>query len=174
MRFSKTTGGFYPEELKYAELPDDIVTISNDDHQRALTRAPDEEFEIVKGKVVIIKPKKATVKELTDASKLPQLASIKLAYTSASNENILYNDHLYSTDDFSCNKIAQYIALGVLPNGFAWLDENNYSVVLSIPELSELLNAVLTRNQELFTKYQNLKKQILNAKTVTAVQAVVW
>jgi hypothetical protein len=36
MRFSKTTGGFYPSGVQYDSLPDDLVEITDDDYQALL------------------------------------------------------------------------------------------------------------------------------------------
>jgi hypothetical protein len=36
MRFSKTTGGFYPSDVQYASLPDDLVEVTDDDYQALL------------------------------------------------------------------------------------------------------------------------------------------
>lgn len=49
MRFSKNTGGFYPENIDYPNLPDDLVFVSDDDYC-ALLNNTDENFEITADK----------------------------------------------------------------------------------------------------------------------------
>lgn len=57
MRYSKTTGNFYPEEINYASLPDDIINVSHDDYAMAMNRAENESFDFVNNKLVVtLKP----------------------------------------------------------------------------------------------------------------------
>ena len=55
MRYSKTTGCFYPEDIFYKDLPDDIETVEQSEYDKAMARQPDERFEIISGKCVISK-----------------------------------------------------------------------------------------------------------------------
>ena len=55
MRYSKTTSCFYPEDIFYKDLPDDIETVERSEYDKAMARQPDERFEIVSGKCVISK-----------------------------------------------------------------------------------------------------------------------
>ena len=54
MRFSQTTGCFYPEDQDYASLPDDLVTVTQADYDQAMARQPGETLQLVDGVVVVI------------------------------------------------------------------------------------------------------------------------
>ncbi|RIQ63488.1 DUF4376 domain-containing protein [Bordetella avium] len=54
MRFSKSTGSFYPESEQYAVLPDDIITVPQEDYDVAMARAPGDTLDVVGGRVVVV------------------------------------------------------------------------------------------------------------------------
>ena len=54
MKFSKTTGSFYPEEINYKSFPDDIIEVSDADYQLAVIRKPGETIDIKNNKIVIV------------------------------------------------------------------------------------------------------------------------
>ena len=54
MKFSKTTGCFYPNDIHYENPPTDLIEVTQDDHNAAMTRAPGEMLDVVKGKLVIV------------------------------------------------------------------------------------------------------------------------
>lgn len=54
MKFSKTTGCFYPEDIQYSNPPADLIAVSPDEYNAAMSRAAGEALDIVKGKLVIV------------------------------------------------------------------------------------------------------------------------
>ncbi|WP_199154414.1 hypothetical protein [Chromobacterium sp. ASV23] len=56
MRFSKTTGRFYPEELNYAaeDLPADLVAITAEEYERAMRRNAEDTLEWVNGSLAVV------------------------------------------------------------------------------------------------------------------------
>lgn len=54
MKFSKQTGNFYPENIRYANLPDDLIDCTDNDSISALNRAPGETLDVVNGRLVIV------------------------------------------------------------------------------------------------------------------------
>jgi len=54
MRFSKTTQGFYPETEHYPSLPDDLITITEAEYQRATHLNCGETLDVVNGQLVIV------------------------------------------------------------------------------------------------------------------------
>lgn len=44
IRYSKTTGSFYPIELKYSDLPVDIIDVAFEDFEKAMNRPEDTVF----------------------------------------------------------------------------------------------------------------------------------
>lgn len=54
MRFSKSTGCFYPESEQYAVLPDDIITVPEADYDAAMAREPGDTLDVIRGRVVVV------------------------------------------------------------------------------------------------------------------------
>lgn len=56
MKFSPSTGNFYPDDIAYPWLPDDLVDVSGEDYTKAMSRAADEAFSVdADGAVTITK-----------------------------------------------------------------------------------------------------------------------
>jgi hypothetical protein len=55
MRFSPATKCFYPESVRYVPgtLPEDLITISDDDCRRALSRPSNTDFSFIDGQLVV-------------------------------------------------------------------------------------------------------------------------
>ena len=54
MKFSKTTGCFYPGDTQYLNLPSDLIDATQDEYNSAMNRASGETLDVVKGKLVIV------------------------------------------------------------------------------------------------------------------------
>lgn len=54
MRFSKSTGCFYPESEQYVELPADIIVVPQEDYDAAMSRGPGDTLDVVDGRVVVV------------------------------------------------------------------------------------------------------------------------
>lgn len=54
MKFSNSTKCFYPENVKYPELPVDLIDVSQNEHAAALNRKPGETLDVVKGRLIIV------------------------------------------------------------------------------------------------------------------------
>lgn len=68
MRFSKKTGCFYPEDIRYEDLPDDLIDVPQEDFDAAMARSPGDMFDVVNGRVVVV-PKPAPTIAETKAAK---------------------------------------------------------------------------------------------------------
>lgn len=56
MKFSPSTGNFYPDDIEYPSLPGDLVEVSDEGYAKAMSRANDESFSVdTDGAVVIAK-----------------------------------------------------------------------------------------------------------------------
>lgn len=53
MKFSPTTLCFYPDEIQYTNLPNDVVGVAQDDFARAMARAPGETLGVTNGVLVV-------------------------------------------------------------------------------------------------------------------------
>lgn len=54
MKFSKTTGCFYPDDIHYKNPPADLIEVTQDDYIAAMNRAPGETLDVAEGKLVIV------------------------------------------------------------------------------------------------------------------------
>lgn len=54
MRFSKTTGCFYPEDIHYDSLPNDLIDVPHEDFDTAMDRNPGDTLDVVNGRVVVV------------------------------------------------------------------------------------------------------------------------
>lgn len=67
MRFSKSTGCFYPESEQYAVLPADIITVPQGDYEAAMARAPGDTLDVIGGRVAVIPKPEPTAAEIRAA-----------------------------------------------------------------------------------------------------------
>lgn len=54
MKFSKSTGCFYPEDIEYPNPPSDLIEVAEADYSAAMNRSYSETLDVVKGKLVIV------------------------------------------------------------------------------------------------------------------------
>lgn len=92
MKFSQTTNCFYPEDIQYANLPEDVIEVSNSDFQLAMNRQPGETLSVEEGRVVIV-PMPAPTPEALRGMKLAEIRAqaeelINKAKAAASEEEV--------------------------------------------------------------------------------------
>lgn len=64
MRFSRTTGCFYPDDVLYSHLPDDLIDVTQEDFEAAMARAPGDTLAVVNSKVVVVAKPALTATEI--------------------------------------------------------------------------------------------------------------
>lgn len=69
MRFSPTTGCFYPDDIQYQETPSDLIEVPQEDFDMAMARRPDETLGVADGRVVVVPPAPPTDAQLIGAAK---------------------------------------------------------------------------------------------------------
>lgn len=67
MRFSKSTGCFYPESEQYKELPADIIDVPQGDYDAAMARSPGDTLDVVNGRVLVVPKPSLTSTEVKAA-----------------------------------------------------------------------------------------------------------
>lgn len=75
IQYSQKSGAFYPLDIDYAQLPDDLIEVSVDDYQAAMARPAGYTFDFVDGKLVLTPPAAPTL----DALRAAKLAEINAA-----------------------------------------------------------------------------------------------
>ena len=71
MKFSKTTGCFYPDDIQYQNLPADLIAVTDGDYSAAMVRPAGATLDVQGGKLVIVPaptPTAAQIQEQTIAS----------------------------------------------------------------------------------------------------------
>jgi len=56
----------------------------------------------------------------------------------------------------------------------SWIDYNNEIIELTKPELKEALQRAGQAQTEIFIKYNELRKQLDNAKTIEEIESITW
>ena len=56
IQYSPSTGNFYPDEIDYSSLPDDLIEVDDDDFTAAMGRPAGHAFQFVDGQLVITAP----------------------------------------------------------------------------------------------------------------------
>lgn len=72
-RFSPSTGCFYPRDISYPELPDDLIDVSQKDFDAAMDRPAGHTFAFVGGALVISPPAPVVFSDLA----APRLAAFR-------------------------------------------------------------------------------------------------
>lgn len=68
IRYSKTTGTFYPLDIEYKNLPADLVEVPIEDYHRAMARPAGHTFDFVNGALVITEPPAPSLESLKAAA----------------------------------------------------------------------------------------------------------
>lgn len=117
MRFAKSTGCFYPEEIDYPQLPEDIITVSNEDYQLAMGRDVRESFDLVEGRIVIVPPILPTKNEVLDIKWI----QIKAERDTRKCGGVLVRGKWFHSD---ADSRIQFIALkdpdSIIPTDLSW------------------------------------------------------
>lgn len=172
MRFSPQTKCFYPDKIKYATLPDDIIPVSDDDFNRAMGREPGEDFDFINGELVIIPKsletfiieKKAAIKRLRDNAIVQPVTSAALGV-----------DHVYSTVPENRQFLNDLITLG---NGGKFTCTDTAGVkarrLHTHAQLLSLAGTIEAHISAQFDHYETKLAEIAAATTQAELDAVVW
>ena len=163
---------FYDSEIHGSDIPKDAVEISDTDWQSHINgqrKVYDSETEAWVDYV-------PSATEVLDQAKTSKFSEIKSAYEIEISADIQYTNTTFQADEKSQNMITKVLAAsgGTLPTDFFWLDVNNNKITMTYDDLQGLANAILSRGQQAFAKYQELKAQIKSATDTATVEAIVW
>lgn len=67
MRYSRTTGCFYPEDVAYRDIPADLIDVSEEEFTAAMKRAPGDAIEVASGRLVLVPRPAPTIEERREA-----------------------------------------------------------------------------------------------------------
>lgn len=115
MRFSKTTGCFYPNSINYSTLPADIVDVIDSYYEIASTRNLGDTLDVIDGKVVIV-PKPAKTLEKLKSDKQSEIkTSASTAIVSGIASSVLGTAHNYPTTIIDQQNLNGLITESLLP-----------------------------------------------------------
>ena len=77
MKFSKTTGCFYPNDLQYTSLPTDLIDISQPDYELAMARQPGDTLDVVDGAPVVVPAPAPTAAAVIAATAAAMTAAVQ-------------------------------------------------------------------------------------------------
>ena len=179
MLYAKSTSGFYDPAIHGANIPDDAVEITAEQH-RALINGQSQGMIIVadaNGYPVLADPPAPTLIELKAAKN----AEINIARAAANTSTFDHSGKTFSCDQLSRSDIDGvngYVALyGALPPGFhgAWKAvDNTYLPIADVDAWKVFYTAMVAQGAANFAHAQELKAQLAAATTPEAVAAIVW
>jgi len=110
-------------------------------------------------------------------SKPTKLNELQTTYNSANEIDIAYMGTTFQADKQSQDLITAILAGGAVPIGFAWRDNTkptNVDVPMTFTEFQGLSQAIVSRGQGNWIKYQGLKGQVPLATTQADLDLIVW
>jgi hypothetical protein len=54
MKYSKSTGCFYPEDIEYPTLPEDLIEVTAEEYESAMSRPANTVLDVQNGKLVLV------------------------------------------------------------------------------------------------------------------------
>lgn len=115
-----------------------------------------------------------TADEALQAAKNDNIAVLEMAYAAAIQTPVAYMATTFQADIASQDILAKSLVAGSVPAGFYWLDAQNTKIPMTFAQLQGLAAAILAQGQAAFDRLQACKAAVRAAKTIAAVQSIVW
>jgi hypothetical protein len=175
MRFSKTTQTFYPEDIDYPVLPDDITGVSQVEFETAMNRTTGDLLDVINGQMVIIPKLPAILDEL----KIDRINAITAAFKDALAAGFVTTTGIKMDADITDVQLLKsaydlMVLLGhtTLP---ILVDYNNTPHVdMPLHEAIALIIEVAVNYQTLYAKKQTLRGQVMAAANPTELDLITW
>ncbi len=161
MRYSQKIGCFFPEEINYKDLPDDLIEVSNEEFKAAMARGPVDTLSVSKGKLVI-----------NYATKSKQLAfnqdlvwqKIKQVRDEKQNCGVTVDGKQYHSDTQSRIKYLGLLQMSVIPSGLQWKTMDGSFIAMDKELALSIFNAVSALDQLIFSNAETHKAAMLKSK----------
>lgn len=181
MRYSQTTGNFYPDDIEYKEedIPSDAISVTPEQFQAAITRGMHDTLEVVNGEVTVVVYTGPTLEE----AQFAQVAILNSAYQTAITAPVQFTTAAGVTAVFPQTDSAKaYLNQILVTNQTSktwslnlWLDVTGKPVSpFTYTDLQNLASAMEAIETPDFTKLLTLIAQVQAETTVEGVQAVAW
>lgn len=113
-------------------------------------------------------------RRIFNASIKNKLSRLSQAYVNANEADIPYLTTTFQADSYTQTLLTGILAGGAVPTGFTWRDVANNDVPMTFVELQGLSQAIVARGQVNWTKYQQLKTKIKQAKSKADLDLITW
>ena len=140
MKYSATTGNFYPDWGDYLNIPSGAVEVSESDFNLAMAKTADQEIKIVNGSIQLVdkvKTKDDKIKEIS--------VSIKAEYDIRKYGGVLYDGDWYPSDSESIAIFNGLTILGGVHPVFYQNTLNGKSKLITQPMAIGIVQAYITR-----------------------------
>ena len=109
-----------------------------------------------------------------DELKIAKVNELETEKDKANELDIAYMKTTFQADKKSQDLITGILAGGAVPSGFTWRDKLNVDVAMTFAEFQGLSQALVTRGQVNWVKFQVLKTKISLAKTQAELDIISW
>lgn len=149
MKYSKTTGCFYPEGVSYSDVPADLIEVSQEDFDSAMARSPGDTLDVLNGRVVVI-PKPAPTASEVKVGKWDAIKTERDRRTD--NGGYMVGDKWFHSDQKSRSQQLGLVLLGAnIPAGLQWKTMDGSFVTMTQPLAGQVLAAAAASDQAIFT-----------------------
>lgn len=126
MKFSKTTGCFYPQGIEYNDLPDDLIEVTQEEFDTAMARQPGDTLDVIGGHIVVVpKPLLAPDEVKTKLVRQIDLAA-DMARLTIAGDPLRVVEYERAALEAQAYKAAGYIG-SVPPAVKSWADAKGWS-----------------------------------------------
>lgn len=175
---SGTITAYYDSEVSPVPTGVNAIKISAAEWQECITT---QGYTVSNG--ALVAPTAPSADDLLEAAQSSQIASLTYAYQSATQQPVSFSTSAGVSKTFQADSNSQSVLLlattgynlqGATPDGFYWVASDNSKVPFVLDDLKGLYGVMLSQGNAAFQKLQDLKASVRSAKTVSAVQEVVW
>jgi len=146
IKYSPSTGNFYPADINYSSYPADIIEVPLADAAAALSRAADERIEVQAGRLVMVKN---TVP--TDAARDRVEQIIKSERDRRVGAGVAVGNKWFHTDTFSRAQQLGLSALGkAIPANTQWKSMDGSCVLMTATLANQILAAAVQQDIAIF------------------------
>lgn len=148
MRYSETTGCFYPDDVAYEDTPPDLIDVPDEDFREAMARPSGDAIAVASGRIVVVPRPAPTVEELRQA----QWLLVKRERDRRCDEGGYYvSGHWFHSDARSRIQQLGLVLLGAsLPPGLQWKTMSGAFVEMTPTLAQQILGAAAASDNAIF------------------------
>ncbi len=120
MKFSNTTKCFYPEDIAYPNLPEDLIDVTPAQYAEASARGSNDALDVIDGQLVVVPAPSLTVAESLASAKSAKASELSAACAKAIvngfTSSALGSAHIYPSDQNDQANLNANVVSSLLPN----------------------------------------------------------